>query len=314
MDLVFSEAEVAFRDQVAEFLRTHLPDDIRETTRRNPSYVDPEMMVRWQKILFEQGWIAPAWPVEYGGTGWSLVQRHLWDEEYQAADCPRLSPFGLTMVGPVIYTFGSERQKERYLPRILASDDLWCQGYSERGAGSDLASLQTRAVRDGGDYVVNGHKIWTSHAHHADWMFCLTRTSSEGKRQEGISFLLIPMSTPGITVRPIVSIDKNHYLNEIFFDDVRVPAENRIGDENKGWTYAKFLLGHERTGIAGVSKFKRKVELLREVALQERDAGSTLIEDDAFARRLAEIECRLTALEFTQLRLLARDSNSTSYP
>ncbi len=307
MDLVFSAEELAFRDEVREFLRTHLPDDIRETTRRNPSYIDREMMVRWQKILYEQGWIAPAWPKEYGGTGWNLVQRYLFDEEYQAADCPRVSPFGLMMVGPVLYTFGTPAQKERYLPKILSSEHLWCQGYSERGSGSDLASLQTRAAPDGDDYVINGHKIWTSHAHHADMIFCLTRTNSEGKRQEGITFLLIPMNTPGITVRPIISIDQNHYLNEVFFDDVRVPAENRIGEENKGWTYAKFLLGHERTGVAGVSKSKRKVERLHEVATAESDGGRPLIEDAGFARRLADIETRLMALEFTQLRLLARD-------
>ncbi len=307
MDLGFKPEELAFRDEVRDFLRNHLPDDIREATVRSPSYVDKEMMVRWQRILDDRGWIAPAWPEEHGGPGWNLVQRYIYDEEYQAADAPRVSPFGITMVGPVIYTFGDAGQQAHYLPRILASEDFWCQGYSERGAGSDLASLQTRGVRDGDDYVVNGHKIWTSHAHHADMMFCLVRTDSEVKAQAGISFLLIDMASPGITVRPIVSIDKAHYLNEVFLDDVRVPAANRVGEENKGWTYAKFLLGNERTGIAGVAKSKRKLERLRAIAARECDEGAALIEEAAFARRLADIEARLTALEFTSLRLLARD-------
>lgn len=307
MNLRFTVGELAFRDEVRAFLRQSLPEEIRRAAIRTPSYVAKPHMVRWQKILYHKGWIAPAWPKEYGGTGWDVVRRYLYEEEYQAADCPRLSPFGLQMVGPVIYTFGSEEQKRRYLPKILSSDEFWCQGYSERGAGSDLASLQTRAVRDGAEYVINGHKIWTSHAHHADMMFCLVKTDVEVKPQLGISFLLIDMQTPGVTVRPIISIDGNNYLNEVFLDEVRVPIENRVGEEGKGWTYAKFLLGHERTGIAGVSKSKRKLERLRGMARLERHDGGTLAEDQAFSARMAEVEARLTALEFTSLRLLDRD-------
>ncbi len=307
MDLQFSAEELAFRDEVRAFFRDSLPDEIRRAARKAPSYVSKEYMVRWQKILHAKGWIAPAWPKEYGGPGWDVVRRHLFDEEYQAADAPRVSPFGISLVGPVLYTFGNEAQKERYLPKILSSDELWCQGYSEPGAGSDLASLRTHAVRDGDDYVVNGSKIWTSHAHHADMMFCLVKTDLEVKAQAGISFLLIDMASPGITIRPIVALDGNHYLNEVFIDDVQVPAENRIGEENKGWTYAKYLLGNERTGIAGVAKSKRKVERLREIAGIERDGGQALGEGADFKARLAAVETRLAALEITNLRILARD-------
>jgi len=307
MNLSFTDDELAFRDEVREFLRQNLPDEIRRAAVRAPSYVAKPHMVRWQKILHAKGWIAPAWPKEHGGTGWDVVRRHLYEEEYQAADCPRLSPFGLQMVGPVIYTFGSNEQKQRYLPRILASDEFWCQGYSERGAGSDLASLQTRAVRRGDHYVVGGHKIWTSHAHHADMMFCLVKTDTEVKPQLGISFLLIDMKSPGVAVRPIISIDGNNYLNEVFLDDVAVPLENRVGEEGKGWTYAKFLLGHERAGIAGVAKSKRKLQRLRRIAAVERRHGGALGDDPGFTTRAAALEQKLTALEFTSLRLLDRD-------
>ena len=209
------------------------------------------------------------------------------------------------MVGPVIYTFGTDAQKQRYLPKILSSDEFWCQGYSEPGAGSDLASLQTRAIRDGDEYVVNGQKIWTSQAHRADMIFCLVRTDPDVKKQEGITFLLIDMKTPGITVKPIIYIDGMHYLNEVFFDDVRVPVENRIGEENKGWTYAKFLLGHERTGIAGVSKSKRKVEKVKEIAAVEKSEGGVLLDEPEFRARLATVEVDLMALEVTNLRMMA---------
>jgi alkylation response protein AidB-like acyl-CoA dehydrogenase len=312
MDLHFTPEERAFRDEVRDFFRTALPDEIRQATVRGPSYVAKPHIQRWHKLLHAKGWIAPAWPTEYGGPGWNIVQRYLFDEEYQAADAPRLSPFGLGMVGPVIYTFGSAAQKQRYLPQILSGDEFWCQGYSERGAGSDLARLQTRAVRDGDDYVVDGHKIWTSHAHHADMMFCLVRTDPTAKPQAGISFLLIEMRSPGLSVRPIVSIDGNHYLNEVFFDQVRVPAANRVGEEHKGWTYAKFLLGHERTGVTGVSKSKRKLERLRAIAAAERDGGRALADDAAFRARIAAVEAGLTALEFTQLRQLARSGGPGS--
>jgi alkylation response protein AidB-like acyl-CoA dehydrogenase len=305
MDLTYDDADLAFRAEVRGFLRENLPQRLRDWVQLAPSYVPKSEIVAWHKKLHEKGWVAPGWPEEHGGTGWSPVQRFLFEEEYQAADCPRISPFGVTMVGPVIYTFGSAEQKQRFLPKILSGDEFWCQGYSEPGAGSDLASLQTKAVRDGEDYIVNGHKIWTSHAHHADWMFCLVRTDSEAKPQAGISFLLIDMTRPGITLKPIISNDGGHYLNEVFLDDVRVPQANRIGEENKGWTYAKFLLGHERTGIAGVSKSKHKLARLKQIADVERSAGLSLISDPEFSARFSDVEVRLTALEYTNLRMMA---------
>ena len=305
MDIIFNEEEKAFQAEVRDFIAANLPDDIRRRSQRFPSYVSKEQTTRWHKILHDKGWAAPAWPAEAGGAGWSVTQKFLYDEEYQAAGCPRLSPFGLTMVGPVLYTFGTPEQKQRYLPKILSGDEYWCQGYSEPGAGSDLANLQTRAIRDGDDYVINGQKTWTSHAHHADMMFCLVRTDAEVKPQAGISFLLIDMKSPGLAVKPIISIDGSHYLNEVFFDDVRVPVANRIGEENKGWTYAKFLLGHERTGIAGVAKSKSKVAHLKEIAAVEGQDGRTLGEDPGFQQRLSAIEVQLHALEITNLRMMA---------
>jgi alkylation response protein AidB-like acyl-CoA dehydrogenase len=305
VDIIFSEEERAFQADVRDFINNNLPEDVRRRSQRFPSYVSKEQTTRWHKILHAKGWSAPAWPKEHGGTGWSVTQKFLYDEEYQAAGCPRQSPFGLTMVGPVLYTFGTDEQKQRYLPKIVSGDEFWCQGYSEPGAGSDLANLQTRAIPDGDDYVVNGQKIWTSHAHHADMMFCLVRTNTEVKAQEGISFILIDMTTPGLTVKPIISIDGSHYLNEVFFDNVRVPIANRIGEENKGWTYAKFLLGHERTGIAGVAKSKTKVARLKQIASVEGQNGIPLAEDDSFRMRLSDIEVSLHALEITNLRMMA---------
>lgn len=305
MDMMYSDADLAFRDEVRQFFKQNLPEPVREIVRRTPSYVSKEDMMAWHKALYEKGWIAPAWPVEYGGTGWNSTQRHIFDEEYGANDAPRLSSFGITMVGPVIYTFGTQAQKDQYLPKILNGEELWCQGYSEPGAGSDLASLQTRAVLDGDEYVVNGQKIWTSQAHKADRIFCLVRTDPDVKKQEGISFLLIDMKTKGLQVKPIISIDGGHYLNEVFFDDVRVPVGNRIGEENKGWTYAKFLLGHERTGIAGVSKSKQKVKKLKEIASIERAEGGSMLDDHAFKTRISKVEVALSALEITNLRMMA---------
>jgi alkylation response protein AidB-like acyl-CoA dehydrogenase len=305
MDIVFNAEERAFQAEVREFLEANLPPEIRHRSQRFPSYVSKEQTEVWHKILYRKGWVAPSWPVEFGGTGWSVTQKFLYDEEYQAAGCPRLSPFGFNMVGPVLYTFGTAEQKDRFLPKILSGEEFWCQGYSEPGAGSDLANLQTRAVVAGDDYVVNGQKIWTSHAHHADWMFCLVRTNPNVKAQEGISFVLIDMTSPGLIVKPIISMDGGHYLNEVFFDNVRVPIENRIGEENKGWTYAKFLLGHERTGIAGVSKSKSKVAKLKNIAASEGSEGNRLVEDAAFRHRLSKVEVELQALEITNLRMMA---------
>jgi alkylation response protein AidB-like acyl-CoA dehydrogenase len=305
MDIIFNAEERAFQSEVRTFLETNLPPEIRRRSQRFPSYVSKEQTETWHKILYQKGWVAPSWPTEYGGTGWSVTQKFLYDEEYQAAGCPRLSPFGFNMVGPVLYTFGTVEQKARFLPKILSGEEFWCQGYSEPGAGSDLANLQTRAVVDGDDYVVNGQKIWTSHAHHADWMFCLVRTNPDVKAQEGISFILIDMTSPGLMVKPIISMDGGHYLNEVFFDNVRVPIENRIGEENKGWTYAKFLLGHERTGIAGVSKSKTKVAKLKQIAASEGPEGDRLVEDTVFRHRLSKVEVELQALEITNLRMMA---------
>ncbi len=305
MDMMLSDADRAFRDEVRTFFAENLPPAAAEMARRTPSYVPKEETVAWHKILHKQGWVAPSWPVEHGGTGWTPMQRFIYGEEYQSAYAPRLSSFGITMVGPVIYTFGTPAQKDRYLGKILSGDEFWCQGYSEPGAGSDLASLQTRAIRDGDDYIVNGQKIWTSQAHRADMIFCLVRTDPNVKKQEGISFLLIDITSPGLTVKPIISIDGGHHLNEVFFEDVRVPVENRIGEENKGWTYAKFLLGHERTGIAGVSKSKQVVEKVKQIARVERSEGGTLLDDADYRNRLSRIEVDLMALEITNLRMMA---------
>lgn len=304
MDLAFSPAEQAFRAEVRTFLDTELPDDLRDKVRHRRE-LQREDYLCWHRILHARGWIAGSWPKEHGGCEWSPAQRHIFDEECHAADAPPLLPFGLQMVGPVIFTFGRPDQKEFFLPRLLSGEHWWCQGYSEPGSGSDLASLQTAAVRDGDDYIINGQKIWTSLAHHADWIFCLVRTQKEGKHQEGISFLLIDMKTPGITVRPLVLMDQGHHVNEVFFENVRVPVANRIGEENKGWTYAKFLLGNERAGIAEVAWNKKLLQRLKELAADTATSGDRLLDDALFSRKVAETEVKLTALEYCNLRILA---------
>ena len=304
MDLVLTPEERAFQEEVRTFIQERLPDDVRERTWTG-ARMDKEGQVRWEKILSERGWLAPSWPVEHGGTGWTPLQCYLFEEEMEAAFAPPPMPFGVNMVGPVIIAFGTDEQKRRFLPRILSSDDWWCQGYSEPGAGSDLASLKTRAVRDGDHYVVNGQKTWTTAAQHADWIFCLVRTSQEERRQQGISFLLIDMHSPGITVRPIRTMDGGAEINDTFFEEVRVPVENLVGEEGKGWTYAKFLLGHERTGIAGVSRSKAQIRRIREIAEGEVSHGRPLADDPRFRERLAEIEVDLMALEYTILRIVS---------
>ncbi len=305
MDTSFAPEDLAFRDEVRAFFARAYDDELDGRLSSSDPKEYKGAIVDWQKRLHEQGWIAPGWPVEYGGTGWNATQSYIYETERAAAGIRDVVPFGLKMVGPVIYTFGSEEQKQRFLPRILASDDWWCQGYSEPGAGSDLASLKTRADRDGDDYVVNGAKIWTTYAQHADWIFCLVRTSTEGKKQEGISFLLIDMKSPGIKVNPIISIDNHHSLNEVEFNNVRVPVANRIGEENKGWTYAKALLAHERTAIAEVADTRRKLGQVKEFARAEVNGGRSLLADPLFQKRLSDIEIDLMALEFTELRVLA---------
>ena len=304
MDTSFSTEDIAFRDEVRAFFATEWNEDIIAGLANPETF--RETMTAWHKKLYEKGWAAPNWPEEHGGPGWSNTRKYIFDYERAAAGAQALMPFGLGMVGPVIFTFGNEEQKQRFLPSTLAGDLWWCQGYSEPGAGSDLASLKTRAERDGDHYVVNGAKIWTSYAHMSDWIFCLVRTSSEGKKQEGISFLLIDMKSEGIKVNPIHTIDGHHSLNETEFNNVRVPVENLIGEENKGWTYAKSLLAHERTGIANVSDSIRNVQQIKELAAREQQGGRPVLEDAAFQRRLSDIEVELMALEYTELRVLAQ--------
>ena len=305
MDLSLKPEDEVFRSDVRTFLQTTLPDDVKSAPSVGVSIEKP-LLKKWHSLLADKGWAAPHWPREHGGTGWSITQKHIWEEETSQAGAPRLMAFGLSMVAPVIYTFGNDDQKAQHLPGILNGDVWWCQGYSEPGSGSDLSSLKTKAVRDGDEYVVTGQKIWTSYAHEADWIFCLVRTDDSGKQQEGISFLLIDMKTPGIEVKPIVSIDGLHHLNEVFFTDVRVPVTNLIGEEGKGWTYAKFLLANERTGIAGVSGSKKAVQGLRAIAMQEAEGdGASLWAQDSFRQKLTEIEVKLQGLEYTNLRILA---------
>src|ERR1700720_2003477 len=304
MDLSFSRDDDAFRQEVRAFIRDHYPSEMRVP---NPhTDLTKQQMLLWHRVLHKKGWIAPSWPKEFGGTGWSITQRYIWEQEAAAADTFPPLPFGLTMVGPVIYTFGTARQRERLLPPILSGDHWWCQGYSEPGAGSDLASLRTKAVRDGDHYVVNGHKPWTTLAQHADWIFCLVRTDPQAKAQSGISFLLIDMRTPGVTVRPIITIDGTHEVNDVFLEDVRVPAANLIGEENKGWTYAKFLLGNERTSMAGIGRSTRTLNRLKQIVKAE------IAQDDPayleFVRDIARVALDVLALGATELRIVAQMS------
>jgi alkylation response protein AidB-like acyl-CoA dehydrogenase len=305
MDLTYTGDDLAFRDQVRAFLEAELPADLRHKVH-NHLRLHKDDYVRWHRILARQGWVAPGWPREYGGPGWTPVQRHVFEEECARAGTPPVLPFGVNMVAPVIMAFGSQEQKDYYLPRILACEDWWCQGYSEPGAGSDLASLKTTAIRDGDHYVVNGQKTWTTLAQHADMIFCLVRTDPTVRKQEGISFLLIDMHAPGVTVRPIIMLDEDHEVNEVFFDNVRVPVANLVGQENRGWTYAKYLLGHERTGIAAVGRSKRELARLKELARREQKNGQPLLRDPLFAAKVADLEIELMALEMTVLRVLAQ--------
>ncbi|MGE0830896.1 MAG: acyl-CoA dehydrogenase family protein [Hyphomonadaceae bacterium] len=311
MNLEFSREEQAFRAEVRAFIEENFPDRLRTSAAGATAGASASRddTLAWHKILAKKGWSVPAWPVQYGGTGWTPTQKYIWQEENARAETTPLLPFGVAMVGPVIYTFGSEAQKERHLPGIVSGDVWWCQGYSEPGAGSDLASLKTRAVREGDHYIVNGQKTWTTLGQYADWGFFLVRTAPDAKKpQEGISFLLIDMKTPGVSVRPIMLIDGGYEVNDVFLDNVRVPAENLVGEENQGWTYAKFLLAHERSGIAGIARSKRGVERLRAIARTEMsDLGAPLLEDELFRRKLSELEIDITALEFTELRVLASE-------
>ncbi len=311
MDLNFTAEEQAFAAQVREFAQRAVPDDIRAAVAGG-EHIAAEHIQRWQKIIHAQGWGAPNWPVQWGGPGWDPIQQHIFDEQCALAGAPRLLPFGLRMVGPVLMKFGTPEQQQRFLPRIPSAADWWCQGYSEPGAGSDLAALSTRAVRKGDRYIVNGQKTWTTLAQHADWIFCLVRTDTEVKKQEGISFLLIDMKSKGVTVRPIVLLDGSVEVNEVFFDDVEVPIEQRVGEENQGWTIAKYLLEHERTGIANVGINKRELARAKALARESARNGKPLTSDPLFAARLAEVEIDLMALDVLNLRVLAaaRDRGS----
>ena len=304
MDLSYSPEELAFRNEVRAWLAANLPTDIRDKVLGYHA-LSKDDYVRWHKILAAKGWAVPHWPQEWGGTGWDITRRYIYDEEFGLAGAPGLPPFGPAMCASVLLRFGTPQQKARFLPRIREADDFWVQGYSEPGAGSDLAALKTRAVRDGDHYVVTGQKIWTTLGHYGDWIFCLVRTDTEAeKRQEGISFLLMDMSTPGITVRPLMLMDGGHEVNEIFFDNVRVPLENLVHEENKGWTVAKYLLGHERMGSGSVGASKRELLALKALAAREQVNGHPLMHDARFRDKLTRVEVELEALEITSMRFL----------
>ncbi|MCY1268612.1 putative acyl-CoA dehydrogenase FadE17 [compost metagenome] len=312
MDIHYTPEELAFREEVRAFLREKLPADLAAKVKLGKR-LSKEDNIFWMRTLNERGWHASLWPVEYGGTGWSVVEKYIFEEECATFGAPRVLPFGAVMVGPVIIKFGTEEQKAHYLPRILDMTDWWAQGYSEPGSGSDLASLKTRAVRDGDHYIVNGQKTWTTLGHNADWIFCLVRTDPEAKMQRGISFLLIDMKSPGVSVRPIITLDGEHEVNEVFFDDVRVPVANLVGKENEGWTCAKYLLTHERTGLAGIGFSKQLLKQLKAIASRELKGGKPLIEDPLFRAQIAELEMQLIATEMSNLRILvaARDGGGT---
>jgi alkylation response protein AidB-like acyl-CoA dehydrogenase len=304
MDLSFTADEQAFRGEVRQWLSDELPDDLRAKVKGQKRLIK-EDYDRWHALLQERGWLARHWPVDHGGPGWGAMQKHIFEEECVAAGAPRIVPFGVDMLGPVLIEFGTEEQKSHYLPRILSGEDWWAQGYSEPGAGSDLASLRTKAVRDGDHYIVNGQKTWTTLGHHANKIFCLCRTNPDAKPQAGISFLLIDMTSPGVEVRPIITLDGEHEVNEVWLTDVKVPVANLVGEQDKGWTYAKFLLQHERTGIAGVAYSKAAVAHLKQIAATEKKGGRPLREDPHFAARMAKLEIDLMAMEIFNLRVLA---------
>ena len=308
MDLNFTPGENAFRQEMRRFFRTEIPAEIRARASGG-AHVSKQDYVTTQQAMNKAGLAVPHWPIEWGGRDWTPVQSYIWLDEMQTASVPTPLSFNTGMVGPVIAQFGSEAQKQRFLPATANLDIWWCQGFSEPGAGSDLASLRTAARRDGDDWVVDGQKTWTTLAQHADWIFCLCRTDNAAKKQEGISFLLIDMKTPGVTVRPIQTIDGGHEVNEVWFDSVRVPGENLVGAVNKGWDYAKFLLGNERTGIARVGVSKARLLRLRELAALERIDGRPMIEDPRFREKLAAVEIELKALEMTQLRVVADEGH-----
>ncbi|MDP1983293.1 MAG: acyl-CoA dehydrogenase family protein [Sulfuritalea sp.] len=301
MDLHFSPEEDAFRAEVRRFVEQKLPTPIRDKVM-NGEHLNRDEHVLWQRTLHERGWGGVGWPQEFGGPGWTPTEQYIFEEECAKGGAPRLISFGLKMIAPVLMAFGNPAQQARFLPKIMSAEEWWCQGYSEPGAGSDLASLKTRAVREGDHYIVNGPKTWTTLGQYADWIFCLVRTDPAAKKQSGISFLLIDMRSPGVTVRPIITLDGAHEVNEVWLEDVKVPAANLIGEENKGWTYAKFLLGHERTNIAGIGIAKRELARLKRIA-----GAEGRLDDPLFAARVAQVEIDLMALEITNLRVLSAE-------
>lgn len=306
MDLSFSHEELQFQQEVRQFLADNLPAHIINATKNNSGvFVEKEIALEWQAILVAKGWAVPQWPVGHGGTDWTPTQKYLFSKECYHAGAPMLIPLGLLMLAPVIMAFGSDTQKSELLPKILSGEHYWCQGYSEPGSGSDLASLKLKAESDGEDYVLNGSKIWTTHAHLADHIFCLVRTDNSGKPQQGISFLLVDMDTPGVTVEPIITMAGEHEVNQVFFDNVRVPKSNRIGEENKGWTYAKYLLEFERGGGFNGDRLWHEIDHLKALMAQMLVTRSSFDRSGELSRRLAKIEIDLKALEITELRILS---------
>ena len=303
MDLAFTPEELGFREEIRTWVHAHLPQDISHKVH-NALHLTREDMQRWGKILGKKGWLGHAWTKEFGGPGWNAIQKHLFEEECALAGAPRVVPFGPVMVAPVIMAFGNAEQQQRFLPGIASGDVWWSQGYSEPGSGSDLASLKTRAERVGNKYIVNGQNTWTTLGQYGEWIFCLVRTAAEGKPQNGISFLLIDMKSPGVTVRPIILLDGSAEVNEVFFDNVEVPAENLIGEENKGWNYAKYLLAHERTNIADVNRAKRELERLKRIAKTEG-----VYDDIRFRDEIAKLEVDIVALEMMVLRVLSAEKS-----
>lgn len=308
MDLNFTPEEEAFRVEVADFFARELPPAVAGKVRTGRRLTKADME-GWHAILNKRGWLAPHWPEEYGGTGWSVVERFIFELEAALAHAPMPLPFGFNMLAPVLIRYASEEQKEYWLGRMLRGDDWWCQGYSEPGAGSDLANINTTAVRDGDDYVINGQKTWTTLGQHANMMFCLVRTERTPRRQEGISFVLVDMTSPGVEVRPIITLDGDHEVNEVFFTDVRVPVANLIGEEGKGWTYAKYLLTYERTSMAGIGASTAALINLKQIASEEKKAGRPLIDDPFFAARIARVEIELANLRTTAMRVVAAAAN-----
>jgi alkylation response protein AidB-like acyl-CoA dehydrogenase len=306
MDLSFKQEHGAFRDEVKKFLKDELTEELREAGKLTASvFSEVEFSSKWHKILYKKGWIGASWPEEYGGTGWDDMQRYIFRSECASAGTPSPTAMGLAMVGPVLMKHGTQKQKDFYLPRILSGEDFWCQGYSEPGSGSDLASLQCKAVRDGDHYLINGTKIWTTHAQHANRIFCLVRTDNSGKPQQGITFLLIDMDTPGIEIKPIITLAGDHEVNQTFFDDVKVPVENVVGEENDGWTVAKYLLEFERGGGYAAS-LQEQARKIKSIASKERsDSGESLLEDKNFSRALNEVEIEVEAVLMTEHRIMS---------